>query len=472
MRRLKLLLALLVGSIALTGCDFSIYNVPLPGGADVGDNPIHVTVEFQDVLDLVPQSAVKVNDISVGRVTSVDLNAKDYTATVGIELRNDTDLPDNAIATIRQTSLLGEKFVSLAPPLTGATGSLSDGDTIPLDHTGRNPEVEEVLGALSLVLNGGGVAQLKTITTELNNALGGREDAARSVLTQIKSLMSQLDSHKADIVDAIDSLNRLSIEVRQQQGSIDQALEELPSALDSIDRQRHDLVRMLDGLNRLSDVGVRVIQATHDSTVTSLQQLQPVLTNLSAAGQSFVKAFNVFYAFPFVDDVVGRDPQVARNLHMGDYVNLSINLDLDINNLALPDLACIPINMLPDNTPLEHILDIKGLCAGVTKVLQSCLKTPPDPAACAKLPQYLLNEICDAVHLPLLCGNGGLLGGGGGGGNTSSNPITDLLHQLGLGLGGVLPRPAPGGDQPHPVDYSSGVGLFLSQPLSSGGSGR
>ena len=32
-----------------------------------------------------------------------------------------------------------------------------------------------MLGALSLLLNGGGVAQLKTITSELNNALEGRE---------------------------------------------------------------------------------------------------------------------------------------------------------------------------------------------------------------------------------------------------------------------------------------------------------
>ena len=39
-----------------------------------------------------------------------------------------------------------------------------------------------MLGALSLLLNGGGVAQLKTITTELNNALEGREDSAKSVL--------------------------------------------------------------------------------------------------------------------------------------------------------------------------------------------------------------------------------------------------------------------------------------------------
>ena len=78
---------------------------------------------------------------------------------VTLELRNDTGLPDNAVATIRQTSLLGEKFVSLAPPETRESAEpLGEGDTIPIERTGRNPEVEEVLGALSLLLNGGGVA--------------------------------------------------------------------------------------------------------------------------------------------------------------------------------------------------------------------------------------------------------------------------------------------------------------------------
>ena len=128
-----------------------------------------------------------------------------------LELRNDTELPDNAIAEIRQTSLLGEKFVSLGPPPEGADDEpLADGDVIPLERTGRNPEVEEVLGALSLLLNGGGVAQLKTIAEELNQALEGREGSARSVLDQIRILMTQLDDNKADIVDAIESLNRLA----------------------------------------------------------------------------------------------------------------------------------------------------------------------------------------------------------------------------------------------------------------------
>jgi phospholipid/cholesterol/gamma-HCH transport system substrate-binding protein len=464
-RRVRAGATVLAGALLLTGCDFDVYSLPLPGGADVGDDPITVTVEFEDVLDLVPKSSVKVSDVTVGQVTDVDL--EDYHAVVTLELRNDTGLPDNATATIRQTSLLGEKFVSLAAPETGASDEeLGEGDDIPLERTGRNFEVEEVLGALSLLLNGGGVAQLKTIATELNLALEGREDSAKSVLRQVESLVSELDDHKADIVNAIESLNRLAVSARGHQESIDSALEELPSALDSIGRQRRDLVRMLQGLNRLGDVGVRVIRQTKASTIDILQQLNPVLSALNETGDDFVEAFHLFATFPFSDDVIGRDPAVARNLHFGDYVNLSVELDLNLTDIS--QVACLPFSLLPPNTPLEDVLDLPGLCAGVVNSISSCLGPPPNVNACLGLPGNLLDEACDAV--PALCD---LLPRNG---NVSddvadqANTIEDLLDGVLGNLG--LPRAAPdlSGEQREQWverfgDYDSDLALFLAAPV-------
>ena len=290
-RTMALLAAVLSTALVLSSC--SATELPLPGGTDTGDDPMVVKAEFTDVLDLVPQSTVKINDVSVGRITDVQLDGE--RAIVTMELPRDTELPSNAVAEIRQTSLLGEKFVSLSPPETGASSAeLGDGDTIPLDETSRNPEVEEVLGALSLLLNGGGVAQLKTIAHELNLALEGREDNVKSVFRQIEDLMGQLDEGKADIVRAIEGLNRLSLSVSDQIGTIDQALEELPSALRTIDRQRADLVKMLRAVNELGDVGVRVIKASKDSTIESFRQLVPVLSKFAESGDAFAKAFNVF----------------------------------------------------------------------------------------------------------------------------------------------------------------------------------
>ena len=339
-RRASALAASVVaGALALSGC--SVYDVPLPGGPDAGDNPIHVKVLFRDVLDLVPQSTVKVNDVSVGKVTAIRL--KGYIAEVDLELPRDIKLPENTAAQIRQTSLLGEKFVSLSPPEKDGTGTLGDNDVIGLDRSGRNPEVEEVFGALALILNGGGVGQLKTIAAELGTAFDGRESEARSVLSQIRIFMSQLDNNKESIVAALENTSRLAVRLRQQDGTIKSALDDIPDALRSVNRQRADLVKLLEALNRLSGVGVRVIKASKESTINSLRDLAPVLESFAKAGDAFPKSFQVFLTYPFVDEAIGRDPQVARNLHMGDYTNLSVNLDIDLADLNLPVDPTIPV---------------------------------------------------------------------------------------------------------------------------------
>ena len=119
-------------AVLLSGCGMSPYDLPLPGGANLGDNPYEVTVEFRDVLDLVPQSAVRVDDIAVGKVTKIELDG--WTSTVTLQVNDDVELPGNAVANLRQSSLLGEKFVALEAPDNPGSGRLADGDHIPLDR--------------------------------------------------------------------------------------------------------------------------------------------------------------------------------------------------------------------------------------------------------------------------------------------------------------------------------------------------
>jgi phospholipid/cholesterol/gamma-HCH transport system substrate-binding protein len=335
---------------------------------------------------------------------------------VTMQLRSDTRLPQNAVAQIQQTSLLGEKFVDLSAPPTGASSTpLTSGDVIPLSRTGQNPEVEQVLGALSLLLNGGGVAQLQTITRELNKTLHGREGEARSVLHQIRLFSGQLDRHKSQIVHALQALDRLSTSLDKQRSTIDATLTELPSALHSINSQRHDLVKMLSALAHLSGVGVHVIKLSKQSTIDTLRSLSPVLGQLQASGSDFVNAFNVALTYPFVDEVVGRDPQVARNLQMGDYTNLDIKFDLSLDGLgSLPSLPTgLPTSLptlptLPTSLPTSQITKILG---DVVQCLRSgditskaCQKVLSDPEKLARLitqcqkHKHQDNPVCQALN--------------------------------------------------------------------------
>ena len=335
---------LAAGSVGLAGCGFTgLYDVQLPGGPDVGGHPYHVVVQFGDVLDLVPQSAVRVNDVPVGKVEKIVL--EDWHARVTMLVNGDVRLPANAIATIRQSSLLGEKFVALGPPTSvPAQGTLGDGDVIPLARSGRNPEVEEVLSALSLILNGGGLAQLQTINRELGNALDGREGAVRGLLSQLDTFVGGLDEQKADITRALDSLDRLSATLARQRTVIGTTLDTLPGALKVLADQRGQLTQMLTGLSRFGGVASSVIEQSKDDLIADLKALAPTLQQLVNAGTNLPNGLEILLTFPF--------PDVSEQAIKGDYVNLYATLNLNLQDILhtllpslVPKLPIVPVDI-------------------------------------------------------------------------------------------------------------------------------
>ncbi|MDK1343770.1 MCE family protein [Streptomyces sp. 378] len=311
-----------VGTFLLSGCEFNgWYDVPLPGGAAADGHAYHVTVEFRDVLDLVPQSAVKVNNVTVGAVEKVELEG--WHARARLRVADSVKLPANAVAELRQTSMLGEKYVALSrPPESTPAGRLRDGDVIPLSRSGRNPEVEEVLSALSALLNGGGVAQLKTITTELNKALEGRENRVKSLLKELDTFIGGLDDQRRDIVRALKAVDRLAKRLGKEKTTIAEAVDTMPPALKVLADQRRDLTRMLTALSKLGRTGTKVVNASHDDTVANLKQLRPILRQLNKAGSDLPNSLELLTTYPFPRNVV--------DAIKGDYVNLHITADLDL----------------------------------------------------------------------------------------------------------------------------------------------
>ncbi|CAM3647966.1 MCE family protein [Kibdelosporangium persicum] len=330
--RMRMIVGACAGALLLSSCSFEgIYDLPLPGGADLGDHPYTVKAQFRDVLDLVPQSGVKVNEVPVGRVEAITLAPDGWTAEVTMSVRGDVDLPGNSLARLRQSSLLGEKYIELTAPDTGKEqGKLANGAYIGLDRTNRNTEVEEVLGALSMLLNGGGVDQLRTIANELNQVADGNEPQLRALLTNTNKLVSGLDARRGDITKALDGLNKLSGTLDGQKDKIAQVLDEIGPGLQVLAEQRPQLVTMLQNLDQLSDVAVGTINQSKADVVADLKALTPTLQKLSEAGANLPKALELLLSFPFPDSAVAGVK--------GDYFNLYAKIDLNlqevVNNLS------------------------------------------------------------------------------------------------------------------------------------------
>ncbi|MET0838778.1 MAG: MCE family protein, partial [Marmoricola sp.] len=276
---------LLVTALVATGCKFDgAYDLPLPGDKVDADDAYAVTADFADALNVVPRTAVFANDVPVGQVT--DVERVGWHARVKFLVRKDIKLPENIEIDVRQTSLLGEKYIALVEPAPGTASSeqLSEGDVIPLSRTSRNPEVEEVLGALSALLAGGGVGQLKTISHELNAMMNGRQDQVRHLLGNLDRMVGGLNQQKDDIIAAMESIDRLSATLVKEKDVIGEAIDSMGPALKVLNRQHQGLMKMLRQLDKLGVVGTRVLNKSTDNIVASLRHLQPTLTRLGDVG--------------------------------------------------------------------------------------------------------------------------------------------------------------------------------------------
>lgn len=419
-RRSAGLLLLLVVAFVASSCRFDgAYDLPLPGGKAVSSgDAITITAEFTDALNVVPRTAVMVDDVPVGQVSQVDRVG--WHARVTMQVRKDLKLPANAAAEIRQTSLLGEKYVALIDPVGQApTGRLSDGDNIPLADTSRNPEVEEVLGALSFVLSGGGIGQLHTISTELNKMMNGRTDEMRDVLGRINTLVAALDDQKDDIVTAMSAIDRLSATLNREHDTIGSAIDAIGPAVKVLDQQHRALVTMLRTLDELGAVGTRVIRGSRENLVATLRHLEPTLRELSDAGMSLPRGLGLLASFPF--------PKEAANLAMGDYANALFYMKFDLNKL-------FGSGRFGDSSNIPNPLEV-------------CMVTPGAPV-CQTLSDTALKQLCSVLPGNPLCagiatkspgsgspGIGGLLGGLSSPSTSSSGTST---QPSGGGLLGLL----------------------------------
>lgn len=397
--RVRLGVLAMVSALLASGCGFTPYDLPLPGGADLGDRPYMVKAEFRDAMDLVPQGGVRSSDVTVGRITDVEL--KGWTALITMEINGDTELPDNTQATIRQTSLLGEKFVSLDPPEQGGTGRLGDGDVITLANSGRNPELEEVLSAAAMLFSGGGLDQINTISRELSSLMDGRESELRDLIQNTTTFTQTLDTNKAAILTALEKVDRFAKSVNAQEEAIDEGLRDIPPALEVLDDQRDEIVEMLEALNKLGDVATKVIKRAREDTITDLRRLEPFLKALADSGDSLVGALRSMLAFPFTDEIVKDSvaqalaPCPANTVEVvragacyGDYWNIDVDL-------ALNDQQAI--RLIQAVLSLEGIQfpELFGPAGGAEATTASAAQPEPAPAVAAPL-----SNITDSLQAP------------------------------------------------------------------------
>ena len=322
---IALALALVVVA-GLSGCGWHGLNtLPMPGTAGGGPGSFTIQAQLPNVSNLQPNSRVRLNDVTVGNVTKVEMQG--WHALLTMTLDRDVDLPANATVKLGQTSLFGSLHVELAPPTNAPPqGKLHDGSLIPLAAASTYPSTEQTLAAISLVLNGGGVGQVQDITEALSTAFAGRADDLRSLIVQLDKYVGYLNDQKDDIIAAADSLNNLVGQTAAQKPVVDKALKTIPDASAVLSDQRKTIADAITQLGNFSALTADTVNQTKGALVRELTDVGPVLKSLADAGPALTRALGVLPTYPFPKDTLTK-------WNRGDYANLTAVIDLTLSRL-------------------------------------------------------------------------------------------------------------------------------------------
>ena len=253
--------------------------------------------------------------------------AQDWHALVTMRINGDIHLPANSTAKVGQTSLLGSMHIELAPPVGLAPqGQLHDGSVIGLESAGAYPTTEQTLASVSVLLNGGGLAQLQEINQTFARALAGREDEMRSLLTQLDTFIANVNAQTDDIIAATDSLNALAGQVAARDATVDHALTTIPQALAVLAEQRTKIADAVDALGKFSAIATSTIQQSRQALVDNLRNIAPVLRSLADAGPALTKGLDFLSTYPWVKSTV-------PNWFRGDFANITLVIDLTLSRL-------------------------------------------------------------------------------------------------------------------------------------------
>ena len=101
---------LLIGFIAITFLALRIGDFQL-----LNNQQYIIKAEFTSASGLKKGAHVEIAGVSVGKVTNIIFNPETYLAEVHIAIEDSIQVPDDSIASIRTSGIIGDKFLKISP---------------------------------------------------------------------------------------------------------------------------------------------------------------------------------------------------------------------------------------------------------------------------------------------------------------------------------------------------------------------
>ncbi len=347
-RRALIALAAVTAVGITSGCGLTVEDLPLPKPGQAAETyTLHAV--FENALNLPDQAKVKIGGSDVGVVTNI--TTKNFQAVVDLSIDKNIELPRGSTAELRQATPLGDVFIAVSKPKAEpGAAMLQDGDTLTLEQTSAGATVEQLLISVSMLFNGGGVAALTKLGSELDAIVGGRGPQLAHLITELTGVVGSLNENSQRVDAVLGEFHTLANTIESKRGELGEVADTLPQMIGAVAENNRAIGDMLTKLSTAS-------AAIGDYSNTSSEQLQSLLENTHQLMNALAATGSDFEVL--LDRLHEIRPKVDNTFRGRSFAVYATATNLDIS--ALTD---------PANAGLWDLHDLQDFAGSLIQVLQ------------------------------------------------------------------------------------------------------
>jgi virulence factor Mce-like protein len=368
------LLVALLGASALPACGF------LPGG---GGGHYMISAYFQRAVSVFPSSDVRVLGLPAGTVKKVVIVGNQVR--VDMAIPDDIPVPADVTAQIVPQSLIGERYIQLAPAYKEGMVRARPGHKISEKHTITPVEPDEALAAVKKFLDSLDPNGLGRLVTNLDDDLKGNGAALNDTLGSLSKLVSTFAEKDDQLGRMIDSFDRLTRTLATREQQLGQVLDAFASASQVLADERQSIEGLVGGLAQVSRDGLVLIGEHSTELRSDIQTLTDAAAVIDANLASVSQLLTAGGMLP--GGLIGAFDKTTRSVTLRNNFSPLVPelIDLLGGQLGIPSL-CLPVlatcgvsaKAATEATP-AHITDGPSPIASLMHLLAAPAAPPRGP---------------------------------------------------------------------------------------------
>lgn len=272
-----------------------------------GDGKRYITIDFEQTNSVYKGSDVKILGVPVGEVES--LTPRGDVVRAKVSYKGDVKLPNDVKAVVVSPSIVGDRFIQLAPAYDGSGAVLKDRAYLPVDRTAVPVELDQIYQSLD----------------DLSVALGPEGANKEGSLSKlIDGTAAQLDGQGAQLNETIHNFGKLSTTLSNNKEELFGSLREVEEFVSLLKTNDAAVRSFNDSTAQVSTV----LAGERDDLKETLRQLSLALVDVN----SLVKE-NRGKLRSNIDNIASLAALLAK--HKDELEETTINAPTALTNVAL-----------------------------------------------------------------------------------------------------------------------------------------